>query len=164
MKKAKTNSKKRVVETDTKKNRSYIYDMMKRDMDSCRKRGEKLAAAGIKTPTKDIFKDDCCYGCWFAVENKDDNLGPFDRRYKCRGVSRAMRSIAEAHKILTELLNYNPQADIWHQKTTREEAVERLMAAQKQLLDASSLIGVLVTDKTIACVDKKKNLYAITVQ
>ena len=117
---------------DSKKKRSYVSDMMRRDMESCIERNKELALAGILMPKKDIFKDDPCYRCKFALENKDVS-GPFDRRFKCNGYSRIVNELEKAIVIIRDK--------------------KELLHGQQGILYAASLIGERVANGHLECVN-----------
>ena len=125
------------------KKRSYISDMMRRDRELCKKRDKELEKAGVKKPTKDIYKDDPCYGCKFALENTNDDLGPFDRRFFCNGFSRMNIQ-------LQQTMNQIKQASIAKNKELGDRI---LLMAQNTLLYVASLIGERVANGMLECVD-----------
>ena len=144
----------------TKKPCKTAVDLMKTDMESCAESDKKLESAGIKKPMRDIYKDDCCYGCSFAIETKDENMGPFDRRYKCNGFSRILNPIATAYQLVKNVSgfkierDYDQKSKTWSMKW--EEALEGLLKAQQVLLVAASIIGERANGKPIDCVDSKE--------
>ena len=137
----KTNTKK-PSKNDTKKKRSYVSDMMRRDMESCIEKDKELAKAGVKKPQRDIYTDDPCYGCKFAKENRDSNMGPFDRRFHCEGISRFTNQIGIAAGLIAE-------ADAAKDERTR---IKFLLQAQRTMLYAAMIIGERVENGRLECV------------
>ena len=127
---------------DTKKKRSYVSDMMRRDRESCIERDNELAKAGVKKTKKDIYKDDPCYGCKFAKENRDSNIGPFDRRFHCEGISRFTNQIGEAAGLIAE-------ADAAKDERTR---IKFLLQAQRAMLYAAMIVGERVENGRLECI------------
>ena len=159
----KTTTKKNTKETskqDTKKKRSYVSDMMRRDMESCIERNKELALAGALMPKKDIIKDDPCYGCKFALENKDIS-GPFDRRFKCNGFPRIVNELKQAIDIVWKCgignqkfissMSSCPISKYGH--VTEAEVVKQLLHAQNSMLCAASLIGERVASGKLECIE-----------
>lgn len=144
----------------SKKNRSYVSDMMRRDMESCIERNKELALAGILMPKKDIFKDDPCYGCKFALENKEVS-GPFDRRFKCNGFPRIENELAKAIEVVRKCgignqkfissMSYCPMTESGH--LTEDDVRNRLLHAQNVILHAASLIGERVANGKLECIE-----------
>ena len=145
---------------DAKKKRSYISDMMRRDMESCLEKDKELAKAGVQKPKKDIIKDDPCYGCKFALENKDIS-GPFDRRFKCNGFPRIVNELKQAIAIVWKCgignqkfissMSSCPISKYGH--VTEAEVVKHLLYAQNSILYAASLIGERVASGKLECVE-----------
>ncbi len=183
MKKA-TNKKssKKSNKKDAKKKRSYISDMMRRDMESCLEKDKELAKAGVQKPKKDIIKDDPCYGCKFALENKDIS-GPFDRRFKCNGFPRIVNELKQAiaivwkcgignQKFISSMSScpiskygHVTEAEVvkhllrkWRfsvraEVVTEAEVVKHLLHAQNSMLCAASLIGERVANGKLECIE-----------
>ena len=135
-------STKKTSKKDTKKKRSYVSDMMRRDMESCIEKDKELAKAGIQKPKRDIYKDDPCYGCKFAKDNRDSNMGPFDRRFHCEGFSRFTNQIGIAAGLIAE-------ADAAKDERTR---IKFLLQAQRTMLYAAMIIGERVENGRLECV------------
>ena len=145
---------------DSKKKRSYVSDMMRRDMESCIERNKELALAGVLMPKKDIIKDDPCYGCKFALENKDIS-GPFDRRFKCNGFPRIVNELKQAIDIVWKCgignqkfissMSGCPISKYGH--ITEAEVVKLLLHAQNSMLYAASLIGERVASGKLECIE-----------
>lgn len=145
---------------DSKKKRSYVSDMMRRDMESCIEKDKELAKAGVQKPKKDIIKDDPCYGCKFALENKDIS-GPFDRRFKCNGYPRIVNELKQAIDIVWKCgignqkfissMSSCPISKYGH--VTETEVVKRLLHAQNAILCAASLIGERVANGRVECIE-----------
>lgn len=148
--------------TDAKKKRSYVSDMMRRDMESCIERNKELALAGILMPKKDIIKDDPCYGCKFALENKEVS-GPFDRRFKCNGFPRIVNELAQAIEVVRKCgignqkfissMSHCPMEKYGH--LTEDDVRKRLLIAQNAILCAASLIGERVASGKLECIDTR---------
>lgn len=161
MKKA-TNKKssKKSNKKDAKKKRSYISDMMRRDMESCIERNKELALAGILMPKKDIFKDDPCYRCKFAIENKKVE-GPFDRRFKCNGFPRIINELESAIDIVKKsgignqkfLNSTYPYPNTFDGQMGEDDVVKSLLKAQQSILLAASLISERVANSFLECVN-----------
>ena len=117
---------------DSKKKRSYVSDMMRRDMESCIEKDKELAKAGVQKPKKDIYKDDPCYGCKYAIANKNVR-GPFDRRFKCNGYSRIVNELEKAIEIIRDK--------------------KELLHGQQGVLFAAALIGERVANGHLECVN-----------
>lgn len=129
---AKTNKKSKGKTKPTKdKKKIRVSEMFKRDRDACIVRDKMLAEDGIKKPTRDIYKDDPCYRCKWAVEKRDKNLGPFDRRFSCTGISRICHGLDYAKEIINK---------------------GELLHGQQIVLNTAMLIGRVVKEGTIACV------------
>lgn len=152
--------KKTAAKTESKKKRSYISDMVRRDMNSCIERDKKLAKDGIQKPKKDIFRDDPCYRCKFAIENKKIE-GPFDRRFKCNGFPRIINELESAIAIVKK-------SGIGHQKFLNstysypntlggqigeDDVVKSLLKAQQSILFAASLISERIANGCLECVN-----------
>lgn len=145
---------------DSKKKRSCISDMMRRDMESCIEKDKELAKAGVQKPKKDIIKDDSCYGCKFALENKEVS-GPFDRRFKCNGFPRIINELAQAIEVVRKCgignqkfissMSSCPISKYGH--ITEAEVVKHLLHAQNSMLYAASLIGERVASGKLECVE-----------
>ena len=145
---------------DYKKKRSYVSDMMRRDMESCIERNKELALAGVLMPKKDIIKDDPCYGCKFALENKEVS-GPFDRRFKCNGFPRIVNELKQAIAIVWKCgignqkfissMSSCPISKYGH--VTEAEVVKHLLHAQNSMLCAASLIGERVANGKLECIE-----------
>ena len=129
---AKTNKRAKGKTKPTKdKKKIRIIEIFKRDRDACIARDKMLAENGIKKPTRDIYKDDPCYRCKWAIEKRDKNLGLFDRRFRCTGISRICSGLDYAKEIIKK---------------------EELLHGQEILLNIAMLIGRVVQEGTIACV------------
>lgn len=157
MKKETTNkTKKGALQVDPKKKRSYISDMMRRDREACIEKDRELVAAGIKKPKKDIIRDDSCYGCAFAIDNKDVT-GPFDRRFKCSGFPRAINELTSAVKILKDASTGKKEVicrngEVIKVPLTSKETDYRFLSAQQGILLAASLIGERLANGYLECV------------
>ena len=145
---------------DAKKKRSYISDMMRRDMESCLEKDKKLAKDGIKKPKKDIFRDDPCYRCKFAIENKYVD-GPFDRRFKCNGFPRIINELESAIDIVKKsgignqkfLNSTYPYPNTLDGQMGEDDVVKSLLKAQQSILLAASLISERVANSFLECVN-----------
>lgn len=140
------------------KNRSYVHDMLKRDMESCAGKDAQDAKLGKAKPRRDIFKDDPCYGCRFAMENKDAN-GPFDRRFKCYGITRILEQIGAAATIIKELGQHLP-SDSYGSKTYMSSADRnrKMLEAQGNILSAGQLISLSVRNDLLDCREPNGNI------
>lgn len=136
--------------------RSYVRDMIRRDMKSCIEQDDVLTKAGVKKPKKDIFKDDPCYGCAFAIDNKDVT-GPFDRRFKCSGFPRAINELTSAVKILKDASTGKKEViclngEVIKVPLTSKETDGRLLRVQQGILLVASLIGEWLVNGHLECV------------
>lgn len=152
--------------SDSKKTnkRSYVRDMIRRDMESSIAQDHARTAAGIQKPKKDIFKDDPCYGCTFAFDNKHVE-GPFDRRFKCAGLPRIVGELESAIRILTEAYaKSTPQnrclepGEVYHRELAKKKKegsassfVTQLCVAQNSILVAAASIGELFANGCLEC-------------
>lgn len=125
-----------------KRSRCRESDLMRRDRKACIMRDKELAKAGVKPKCKDILKDDCCYGCKSALENKDA-YAPFDRRFVCDGFSRFTHQIGVAAGFLAE--GYSAKDE-----TTK---IRFLMKVQKELLYLAMIIGERVEKGKLECIE-----------
>lgn len=159
----KTGEKKNTKTTKVKessKKRSYISDMVRRDMDSCIERDKKLAKEGIQKPKKDIFRDDPCYRCKFAIENKYVD-GPFDRRFKCNGFPRIINELESAIAIVKKsgignqkfLNSTYPYPNTLDGQMGEDDVVKSLLKAQQSILLAASLISERIANSFLECVN-----------
>lgn len=124
-----------------KKSRCRELDLMRRDREACIMRDKELAKAGVKPKCKDILKDDCCYGCKFALENKEA-YAPFDRRFLCDGFPRLTHRIGVAAGLIAEGSSANDE----------KSRIKFLLRAQSELLLAAMLIGERVENGRLECV------------
>ena len=145
---------------DAKKKRSYISDMMRRDMESCLEKDKELAKAGVQKPKKDIFRDDPCYRCKFAIENKYVD-GPFDRRFKCNGFPRIINELESAIAIVKKsgignqkfLNSTDPYPITLDGQMGEDDVVKSLLKAQQSILFAASLISERIANSFLECVN-----------
>ena len=145
---------------DSKKKRSYVSDMMRRDMESCIDKDKELAKAGVQKPKKDIIKDDPCYGCKFALDYERVS-GPFDRRFKCNGFPRIVNELAQAIEVVRKCgignqkfissMSLCPMSKYGHQ--TEDDVRKHLLYAQNAILCAASLIGERVANGKLECIE-----------
>lgn len=153
-----TNKKaKKALKKSEPKNRSYVHDMLKRDMESCAEKDAEDAKLGKAKPKRDIFKDDPCFGCKFAMENKDAN-GPFDRRFKCYGITRILEQIGAAATIIKELGQHLPSDS--YVSTTYMNSSDRnrkMLEAQGYILSAAQLISLSVRNGLLDCLETRGN-------
>lgn len=155
-KKSRKNSNK----NDAKKKRSYISDMMRRDMESCLEKDKELAKAGVQKPKKDIFRDDPCYRCKFAIENKNVE-GPFDRRFKCNGFPRIINELESAINIVKKsgignqkfLNSTYPYPNTLGGEMGEDDVVKNLLKAQQSILFAASLVSERIANGCLECVN-----------
>ena len=141
----------------TKKQCKTAVDLMKADMESCATSDKALEKAGIKKLTRDIYKDDCCFGCKFALENMDEKIGPFDRRFVCFGITRILEQIIAAEQLIKENTNCLPEYSSSSMKYALKEKISRsFLSAQDHLLAAAHLIALHIKDTTLECEDGKE--------
>lgn len=137
-----------------KKPRSSISDMMRRDREACLEADKKLEQRGIKKPKRDLIKDDPCYGCRFALPSRDVNPLPFDRRFRCNGISRILLKICEAGNLIKAVSDYNPddRAQDWSTKgTNSSKFYGNLVSAIRSLSDATNLIAARIYAGELKC-------------
>lgn len=149
---------KKVVKKTEPKNRSYVRDMIKRDMESCAEKDIQDAKLGKAKPKRDIYKDDPCYHCTFAMENRDENIGPFDRRFVCFGITRILNLLMSAASIVKKVGNYvpSPETSLSPSYISPERRNQQLLKAQDRLLYVSHLIALLVRDGKLDCCEMKE--------
>lgn len=129
-------------------------------MASCIERDKKLAKDGIQKPKKDIFRDDPCYRCKFAIENKKVE-GPFDRRFKCNGFPRIINELESSIDIVKKsgighqkfLNSTYPYPNTLDGQMGEDDVVKNLLKAQQSILFAGSLISERIANGCLECVN-----------
>lgn len=141
------------VRKPSKKPCKTAINLMAEDAQTSRIEDEELAKRGFLKPKKDIFRDDCCYGCRFTIENRDDNLGPFDRRFYCQGVTRIIHVLKEAIATVEQVSRFDTQASsVSGKHITNELLMQRLLEAQSRILYAGNMIAERVATNHLECV------------
>lgn len=131
--------------------RMTTVDMYNEDRKACEKSDKALAKAGVEKKKKDIFADDVCHGCKFALERQDCE-GPFDRRYCCVNVKRIEDIIRYALNKCLEAKSLDISTLTWVYRERENKKNRRtFLEVNEALLAASNLITELAKDNFLPC-------------